>query len=100
MPIIESAKKKLRQDKKRQKQNLLVKRQVKEKIKEFKKNPTKKSLPCVFSVLDKAAKKKIFHKNKSSRLKSKLSKLLNKQTTTKKKTASTSKKKEALQKNS
>lgn len=78
MPIIRSAKKKLRQDKKRQKQNLKVKETVKSTIKKFRSSPTKESLSDVFTVLDKALKKNIFHHNKVARLKSNLSKLLGK----------------------
>jgi small subunit ribosomal protein S20 len=76
MPVGRSAKKKLRQDKKRQKQNLLVKENIKRAIKEFKAAPKKSLFARVFSLLDQAVKKKIFHINKSARLKSNLSKLL------------------------
>lgn len=76
MPIIKSAKKKLRQDKKRTKQNQLVKRSVKETVLAFKRKPTLAALAKLFSKLDIAVKKKIFHPNKAARLKSRLSKLL------------------------
>ncbi len=78
MPIIKSAKKKLRQDKIRTKQNLLVKKAVKAAISVFKKKPTPKMMEKVYSLLDNAVKKNIFHKNKSARLKSNLSRLLGK----------------------
>ncbi len=76
MPIIKSAKKKLRQDKKRTKQNQLVKRSVKETVLAYKRKPTLSSLAKLFSKLDTAVKKNIFHANKAARLKSRLSKLL------------------------
>lgn len=76
MPIIKSAKKKLRQDKKRTKQNQLIKRSVKETVLVFKRKPTLVSLTKLFSKLDTAVKKNIFHPNKAARLKSRLSKLL------------------------
>ncbi len=76
MPIIRSAKKKLRQDKKREKQNLTVKQSIKKIIKKYKSQPTPKLLSGVFSALDMSVKKKIFHANKVSRLKSSLSKLI------------------------
>lgn len=76
MPVTKSAKKKLRQDKRRLKQNLLIKDGVKDLIKEFKKKQTPEVLAKVFSALDKGTKKKIFHKNKSQRLKSRLSRLI------------------------
>ncbi|KKR88396.1 MAG: 30S ribosomal protein S20 [Candidatus Gottesmanbacteria bacterium GW2011_GWA2_41_12] len=78
MPIIKSAKKKLRQDEKRTKINLISKKKAKEAIKEFKKKPTQTSFTRLSSILDTLSKKKIFHMNKSSRLKSRLSKLLTK----------------------
>ncbi|MBI3379519.1 30S ribosomal protein S20 [Candidatus Gottesmanbacteria bacterium] len=76
MPIIKSAKKKLRQDKKRAQQNLLVKKRVRDTILSFKRKPTPSLLTKVFSILDISAKKKVFHSNKVARLKSRLSKLL------------------------
>lgn len=76
MPITKSAKKALRRDKRREKINLRIKRQVKTTIKNFRQNPTQKNLREVFSSLDKAVKKYVFHKNKTGRLKSRLSKLL------------------------
>ncbi len=76
MPIIKSAKKKLRQDKKRTKQNQLIKRSVKETVLAFKRKPTPASLTKLFNKLDTAVKKNIFHPNKAARLKSRLSKLL------------------------
>lgn len=42
----------------------------------MRKNPTAKALQKVYSQLDRAVKKKLIHKNKASRLKSRLSKLL------------------------
>lgn len=84
MPIITSAKKKLRQDKKRQKDNLLIKRAVKATVKSFKQKPTNNLLAEVFSILDTAVKKKIYHPNKVARLKSNLSKLIGKKIASKK----------------
>lgn len=78
MPIIKSAKKKLRQDKKRTQQNLLVKKIVKTTILTFKRKPTPSALAKVSSALDMAAKKKVIHANKAARLKSRLSKLVGK----------------------
>ncbi len=76
MPITRSAKKKLRQDKKRQTYNLLVKKTLKDTIKLFKKKPSPNLLPKLFRTLDMASKKKIFHPNKVARLKSKFSKMV------------------------
>ena len=52
MPIIKSAKKKLKQDRKREGQNLLVKKELKKIIKEFKKNPTSPVLSKLYSTID------------------------------------------------
>lgn len=76
MPIIRSAKKKVRKDKKRQAHNLLIKDQLKRLIKTMRKSPSGKNLKEVFSRLDKAAKTHLIHSGKASRLKSRLSKLL------------------------
>jgi len=76
MPVTISAEKKLRQDKKRAKQNDAVKRAVKEAIKSYLKKPTPTLLSKVFSLLDRARKKNVVHKNKVARLKSRLSKKL------------------------
>jgi small subunit ribosomal protein S20 len=78
MPVTRGAQKKLRQDKKREKTNLVVKKAISYAIKQFKKSPGDKKISQVYSLLDKASKKQIFHKNKTSRLKSRLSKLIKK----------------------
>ncbi|KKS98233.1 MAG: 30S ribosomal protein S20, small subunit ribosomal protein S20 [Candidatus Gottesmanbacteria bacterium GW2011_GWA2_43_14] len=80
MPITRSAEKKLRQDVKRRSVNLVVKNKVKEAIKLYRENPSEKLYNKAASLLDQASKKKIYHDNKSSRLKSNLSKLLKKKT--------------------
>lgn len=48
---------------------------LKKLIKTARKNPGAKNIAAVFSALDKAAKVKLIHPNKSARLKSRLSKL-------------------------
>ena len=85
MPKITSAKKALRQNKKRRVINLAIRRNVKKNIKEFdgfitggNLEEAKSKLPIVFKVLDKAAKTGVIEKNKSSRLKSRLYLRLNK----------------------
>lgn len=76
MPIIRSAKKKLRQDKKRHSTNLAQKRKALEVVRDFRKKPSVKALPHLFSVLDTTAKKHVFTKGKVERLKSRLSHLV------------------------
>jgi small subunit ribosomal protein S20 len=77
MPITQSAKKALRQNVRRHERNIAKGKTMKEAIKTFKKSPSREALSRVYQVLDKAAKAKIIEKNKASRLKSQLSKLLN-----------------------
>ena len=74
MPIIKSAKKKMRQDKKRTLINKAKKENIKKLVKAARKTPSKESLQQVFSALDKAVKHNFIHKNQAARLKSRLSK--------------------------
>ncbi len=83
MPITSSAKKALRQSKKRAAENLLRKEAFKDAVKKYKKliaakNTTEvqTALQNVYQSLDKAAKTNVITKNKASRLKSRLSKKL------------------------
>lgn len=78
MPVIKSAKKKLRQDKKRTLQNKRIENLLKEIVKKAQKNPSDENIKKAISVVDKAIKKKIIHKNKGARIKSSLSRLLTK----------------------
>ncbi|MBI2036468.1 30S ribosomal protein S20 [Candidatus Microgenomates bacterium] len=75
MPIIKSAIKKLRQDRKRTKINRAKKENLKELIKKAKKSKTAEAVKKAQSAIDKAAKTHLIHKNKAARLKSALSKL-------------------------
>ncbi len=76
MPIIRSAKKKMRQDKKRTAHNSKIKDALKMLIKKMRREPSSKALQEVSSALDKAVKTKLIHANKAARLKSRLSKTL------------------------
>jgi small subunit ribosomal protein S20 len=78
MPVIKSAKKALRRDKRRALVNERIKEKVKAILKKTRKNPQKKNLKEAFAFLDRAAKKKVIHKNKANRLKSRLTKLAKK----------------------
>lgn len=95
MPVTKSAKKKLRQDKKRTLENRKVKNLLRDAIKKARKNPAEKNIIQATKLIDKAVKKYIIHKNKAARLKSSLSKLTakkNKTTPSTKKSAKKSKK--------
>ena len=74
MPISLSAKKSLRSSVAKRKQNLVWKKKLKETTRAFLKKPDKNGLASVYSVLDKMSKRKIMHKNKIARLKSRYSK--------------------------
>jgi ribosomal protein S20 len=76
MPILKHAKKKILVDKKRTLHNKVVKSKVASSVKKFKQSPSAEALREVFSTLDRAAKKDVFHTGKVDRLKGRLSKLL------------------------
>lgn len=84
MPKIKSAKKALRQSIRRKERNVARKKEFRKVIKTFKNLVTekkleeaKKQISLVYEKLDKAAKANLIKKNTASRLKSRLSKLLN-----------------------
>ena len=80
MPVIQSAKKRMRQEKKRSAINRNKKENLRTLIKKVRADngasSTKsvQNLTAAFSALDKAVKVGLIHKNKSARLKSRLSK--------------------------
>ena len=85
MPNTKSAIKALRQSENRRVKNLSQKRRVKKLIKQFRAlvsegnvEEASKQLSLIYKTLDKAAKVGVIKKNKSSRLKSRLSNQLNK----------------------
>jgi len=85
MPITKSAQKALRQNKRRRVRNLKQSRSVKDEIKTLKKlvagkdkKGASETLPKVYKALDKAVKTNLLKKNTASRLKSRLTKTVNK----------------------
>ncbi len=83
MPITKSAKKALRQNKKRRIRNLQKKRRIKNLLKELKHlisqkkiKEAKEILPKVYKVLDKAAKTGLIKDNTAARKKSRITKAL------------------------
>ena len=74
MPIIKSAIKKVRKDKIRTARNKKRELALKALIKKARVTKSAKDIQAAFSALDKAAKVNLIHKNKASRLKSRLSK--------------------------
>ena len=84
MPIIKSAKKDLRQSKKKRVANLARKNKVKKLLKQIKAllaakkiDEAKKLLPQIYKALDKAAKTKTIKKNTASRKKSRINAMIN-----------------------
>lgn len=76
MPIIRSAIKKMRKDKARTERNSAREEALKRLVRAARRSPSTKNLAVAYSALDRAAKVHLIHPNKSSRLKSRLSKLL------------------------
>lgn len=83
MPITSSAKKAMRQTRKRTLINRKNKETLKDAIKKYRKlitaknlDDAKKALPALHQVIDKSAKNKVIKKNTAQRLKSRLSKLV------------------------
>ncbi|MFH1346676.1 MAG: 30S ribosomal protein S20 [Spirochaetota bacterium] len=83
MPIIQSAKKAMRQNIRRRKVNVKRKIALKTVVKQYKKlvasgekDKAKEYLSTVYKKFDKTAKVKLIKKNKASRMKSRLSKML------------------------
>jgi small subunit ribosomal protein S20 len=74
MPVIKSAIKKLKQSEKHAAHNKSIRRTMKDLMDTYKKSPSEKSFIAAVSAIDKAAKTNVIHKNKASRLKSRLSK--------------------------
>lgn len=75
MPLIRSAKKKMRKDIKRTAHNREIETALKGLIKQTRQKPSSELLTKTFSALDKAVKINLIHANKASRLKSRISKL-------------------------
>lgn len=76
MPVTKQAIKKVRADRHKTAINLVRKIAFKKAIGNFRKKPTAAGLGALYKALDKAAKTNVIHKNKASRLKSRLSRLL------------------------
>ena len=80
MPIIKSAIKKVRKDKKRTKVNSLYIKAYQTTLKKIRKGGAseKKLISLFYSQIDKAVKHNVIHKNKATRLKSRVSKKISK----------------------
>ena len=76
MPTHKSVKKRLRQNKKANIQNRSIKSEIKTFVKKVEASLDEKDLKETVSLLDKAARKRVVHKNQASRVKSRLTKLV------------------------
>lgn len=83
MPIIKSAKKRMKQNAVRRAQRVPVKtymktmiRKVMDAVKDGKKDDAAKILPEVYKAIDMAAKRNIIHKNTAARRKSRMAKMV------------------------
>ena len=75
MPVIKSAIKKMRQDKKRESENNSLRVKIDQAIRSAKKTKTAASVSAAVSLVDKGVKKNIIPANRAARIKSNLSKL-------------------------
>ena len=76
MPILKSAKKALRHDRRRALVNAKVRRIMKRAVKLAARQPTEKNISEAYRRVDRAAKKGVVHKNTAARLKARLAKRL------------------------
>jgi len=76
MPIIKSAIKKLRKDRKREKVNDAKRQAYKRAIKKAQKSKKAEDIKTAVSLIDKTVKAHLIHANKAARIKSKLAKLI------------------------
>lgn len=98
MPIIKSAKKRMRQESVRRSRNSITKKALKQSVKDLEsalnsgdKKATEAGLKKVYSTFDTAVKKNLIHKNKAARKKSELNAKVKASLGTKKSTTSTKK---------
>jgi small subunit ribosomal protein S20 len=80
LPTHKSAEKRLRQSQAANIRNRAIKSQIKTSIKKVEASFDEKELKKTNSLLDKAARKRVIHKNVASRVKSRLTKLVNRKT--------------------
>ncbi|HEX7456188.1 MAG TPA: 30S ribosomal protein S20 [Candidatus Nanoarchaeia archaeon] len=81
MPVIKSAKKRLRADLRKKVANQRVKTRLKSTLKSFSARPSRETLNKAYSILDVAAKKNVIPKGRADRKKRRLAALLSKTST-------------------
>jgi len=85
MPVTKTAKRALRGSKKKESVNKLIMSTLGAAVRAARKGKAREKIIKAISLADRAAKKRVIHKNKAARIKSQLSKLLPKKTTPPKK---------------
>ncbi len=78
MPVTKTAKRALRGSRQKSIVNSLIISNLEVAIRQAKSKKTKEAVRKAISLTDRAAKKKVFHKNKAARIKSSLSKITSK----------------------
>ena len=76
MPVTKTAKRALRGSKKKQSINKLIVSKLEVAVRQAQNSKTVEKILTAVSLTDRAAKKKVIHKNKAARMKSQLSKLM------------------------
>lgn len=76
MPVTKTAKRALRGSNKKGEINKIIMSRLDKALRIAKKNKTKKGIETAISLTDRATKKRVIHKNKAARIKSRLSKFL------------------------
>lgn len=92
MPVTKTAKRALRGSKNKTTVNKLLTKRLEIAVRLAKKSKAAEKIASAVSLADRAAKKRIIHKNKASRIKSQLSKLISSQKAPKKAVKKASKK--------
>jgi small subunit ribosomal protein S20 len=75
MPVTKTAKRALRVSKRKATVNSVLRSRLEISLRQAKRSKAKKDIVAATSLADRAAKKKLIHKNKASRIKSSLSRL-------------------------
>ncbi|MFH0905546.1 MAG: 30S ribosomal protein S20 [bacterium] len=78
MPIIKSAKKKVRSSARKRKLNLTRKSAVRSAVKKVETDHLPESLSSAFKAIDKATKRRVIHPRRAARMKSRLAKTVGK----------------------
>jgi small subunit ribosomal protein S20 len=76
MPVTKTAKRALRGSAKKESVNKIIVSSLEASVRAARKSKTAEKILKAFSLADRAAKKKVIHKNKAARIKSQLAKLL------------------------